>query len=346
MNTALEPKNHSLYAHPPIFLSPPHPSYYTISIRNTTMLVLQGASGKLGFATLSALIEHNLLPPSEITVTTSSSSGEAKLQPYIDRGVRLAHVSWDSPVSDWTSVLRGAESLYLISSARIDKDFGFAGPGKGREADHFVALEAAKQARVKHVYYTSLAFANPSKSRVMKAHERTEEYLQREWAGNFTIIRQGLYNESWPLYFGHYDVPNDDRTEVVTAGDGKIAWTSIPDLGLANALVLSDPVDDWAGKTFYLSQSKPLTLKEVAELVSKAKGREVRHKVVSRDEHENFYTQEREMPQPMIEWWARTYDALEDGECEIKDFTLEELLARKGRKVTSMEETVQEMLKA
>ena len=84
----------------------------------------------------------------------------------------------------------------------------------------------------------------------------------------------------------------------------------------------------------------------MAELVSKAKGKETKHKVVSRDEHEKFYTEERKMPQPMIEWWARTYDALEDGECEIKDPTLEELLARKGKKPKSMEETVAEMMKA
>jgi uncharacterized protein YbjT (DUF2867 family) len=311
-----------------------------------SMLVLQGASGKLGFATLSALLEHNLIPASEITVTTSSSSGAFKLQPFVDQGVKLAHVSWDSPVSEWVSVLQGASALFLISSARIDKDFHFAEPGKGRESDHYVALEAAKQAGVEHVYYTSLAFANPSQSRVMKAHERTEEVLQCEWAGKFTSIREGLYNESWPLYFGHYDFQNNDRTEVVTAGDGKISWTSIPDLGLANALILADPISQWAGKTLYLSQKQAHTLSEVAEMVSRAKGKEVKFRTVSREEHEKFYTQERGLPAPMIEWWSRTYDALKDGECEIEDPTLEKLLARKGVKAKGMEETVREMLKA
>lgn len=308
------------------------------------MLVIAGASGKLGFATLTALIEHNLLPPSEITVTSSSASGADKLQPFVQQGVKLISADWDNQ-SSWETAFQNANKLFLISSARTYKDFGDALPGKGREADHFLALEAAKKSGIKHVYYTSLAFANPSKSRVMKAHERTEEYLQREWAGRFTVMREGLYNESWPLYFGHYDVPNDSRSEVVTAGDSPISWTSIPDLGLANALILAAPAPEWAGKTFYLSQRKTHTLEEVASMVSKAKGKNVKFKTVPREEHERFYTQERGMPAPMITWWSKTYDALKDGECKINDPTFEELLAKKGLKPTPMEETIAEMLR-
>lgn len=309
------------------------------------MLVIEGASGKLGFATLNAILDHNLLPTSEITVTSSSEGGSKKLQPAVDKGVKLVSAHWDDP-SSWEKAFAGADKLFLISSARIDKDFNDAPPGKGREADHYVALEAAKKVGIKHVYYTSLAFADPSKSRVMKAHERTEEYLKKEWAGQYTIIREGLYNESWPLYFGHYDVPSDYRSEVVTAGDSPISWTSIPDLGLANALILSDATSEWKDKTFYLSQRKAHTLSEIADMVSKARGKDVKFKTVSRGEHERFYVQERGMPEPMITWWSKTYDALNDRECEIHDPTLEKLLARKGVKPTPMQETVQQMLKA
>lgn len=307
------------------------------------MLVIAGASGKLGFATLTSLLEHDLVPANKITVTSSSASGAAKLKQATEKGVKLVSAEWDDAAS-WEAAFQNADKLFLISSARIDKDFGDAPYGQGREADHFRALEAAKKAGIKHVYYTSLAFANPSKSRVMKAHERTEEHLRNEWPGNFTIIREGLYNESWPLYFGHYDVPNDDREEIITGGDSPISWTSIPDLGLANALILAAPSGDWAGKTFYLSQRKAHTLDEVAGMVSKARGKPVSFRVVPREEHEKFYVQERNMPAPMITWWSKSYDALRDGECQIDDPTLERLLAEKGVKPTPMEETVAKML--
>lgn len=308
------------------------------------MLTIVGASGKLGFATLSCLLSLNLVKLSDIKVTSSSASGAAKLEPFVSKGMKLASASWDDSVEHWTSVFIGTDAIFLISSARIDKDFNNAPPGKGREADHFVSLEAAKAAGVQHVYYTSLAFANPSQSRVMKAHERTESYLKEHWAGKFTIIREGLYNESWPLYFGHYDLASDDRTEIMTCGDGPISWTSIGDLGLANALIISAPVENWAGRTLYLSQKRTLTLAEIAVLISRAKGSELTHKNVPLAEHELFYVRDRGMDQGMIAWWSETYAALADDECRISDPTLEDLLASKGVKPEQMEETVARML--
>lgn len=306
------------------------------------MLAIVGASGKLGLATLNALLDHDLIPASEIVATTSSQS--AKLEAAKQKGVHIRSANWDD-ASSLSSAFEGVDKLFLISSSRIQKDFHDAPPGQGRESDHFTALKAAQKAGVKHVYYTSLAFANPSKSRVMKAHERTEEWLRNK-AGEmkWTILREGLYNESWPLYLGHNKVKDDDRTEIPIAGDCKISWTSISNLGLASAIVLAATSDEWAGRTVYLSQMKSHTLREVAEMVSEAKGKGTTIKTVSREEHEQYYVKERGMDEAYIKWWAKTYDALKDGECEIYDDTLEKLLATKGVKPTQMEETIQKML--
>ncbi|KAF2165552.1 hypothetical protein M409DRAFT_67335 [Zasmidium cellare ATCC 36951] len=307
-------------------------------------IAIAGASGKLGFVTLNALLDHSLVAPSDIVCTTSSDSGAQKLQPAQQKGVEVRSANWDDQAS-FVTAFQGCEKLFLISSARVEMDFNDAPPGEGREADHFRALAAAKEAGVKHVYYSSLAFANPSLSRVMKAHERTEQYLKKS-GFQWTAIREGLYNESWPLYFGHYDVSNDSRSEVPVGGNSKISWTSIPDLGLATALVLAAPSEEWAGKTFYLSQSKAHSLDDVAKMISRAKGKEVKLKVVTRPEHEEYYIKDRKMDAPFIKWWSKTYDALRENECEIHDPTLEQPLATKGRKPISMEETVEEMVEA
>lgn len=308
------------------------------------MLAIVGASGKLGFATLTSLLEHNLLHPGAIVCTTSSDSGAHKLEPFRQQGVQIRRANWDDDSPTWQQALQGCDKLFLISSSRIQKDFHDAPPGAGREADHFRVLEAAKSVGVEHVYYTSLAFANPSQSRVMKAHERTEVWLDKGMMRH-TAIREGLYNESWPLYFGHYRVPDDDRFEVPIAGDSKISWTSIADLGLANAIILSAPSEEWAGKTVYLAQEAAFTLEEVAAMVSRAMGKEVKAKIVPRTEHEDYYVRERGMDRAMVEWWAKTYDALRSDECQIHDPTLERLLATKGVKPTSVEQTVTAMLK-
>lgn len=142
------------------------------------MLVIAGASGKLGLATLHALVRHRLIPLSEVTCTTSSDSGASRLEEFKTAGAKVVRADW-ADESSWDRALKGADKLFLISSARIDRDFGDPYPsvGAGREGDHFRALEAAKRVGVGHVYYTSLAFQNPSKSRVMTAHERTEKWL-------------------------------------------------------------------------------------------------------------------------------------------------------------------------
>ena len=310
------------------------------------MLGIIGASGKLGLATLDALLIHNLIPASEIVCTTSSSPSDAKWRTLADKGVHVRAATFDDAQSI-EHALAGCDKLFLVSSPRISMDFNDAPPGSGREKDHFVAIDAARRSGVKHIYYTSLAFGSPSKAGVMRAHMRTEEYLSGLKDVTCTIIREGLYNESWPLYLGHYGVGQDERSIVPVGGDSRISWTAIKDLGLANAMVLSAPSKEHAGKTFYLSNTQePRTLKEVAELVSKSSGKDVQLKIVSRVEHERYYVGERKMPEAMVKWWASTYDALRDGECTIEDTTFNGLLARFGVKPKRVEETVAEMVNA
>jgi uncharacterized protein YbjT (DUF2867 family) len=313
------------------------------------MLAIVGASGKIGGATLSTLLSEKLFPANQIVCTTSSSPDSDKWKSLAKKGVQVRHATFDDP-SSMELAFEGCKSLFLVSSPRIKMDFYDAPHGSGREKDHFVALDAAKKAGVQHVYYTSLAFAGyPSKSNVMTAHERTEERLKEmEKDGmKITMIREGLYNESWPLYFGHYNIKGDDRSEVMVAGDGKISWTSIADLGFATAQVLAASGDTYAGRTIYLSNTMGAkTLKEIAEIVSKVKGKQIALKVVDRNEHEKFYVEERKMDEGNVKWWAATYNALRDGECDIKDDTFDHLLAKKDRKAKPVEETIEEMLNA
>ncbi len=143
----------------------------------------------------------------------------------------------------------------------------------------------------------------------MRAHLRTEEFLRGlEGEGmKFTILREGLYNESWPLYLGYYDVKGgDDRSEIILAGDGKISWTSIGDLGLGNALIIADEDEGkWEGKTVHFSKTlDPKTLKEIAGLVGRTRGRELQVKIVGVQEFVDFYVgkgKEREA----VEWTLR-----------------------------------------
>lgn len=239
----------------------------------------------------------------------------------------------------------GCTKLFLVSTPQVELDYNNAPPGHGREKQHFSAIEAAQDAGVEHIYYTSLAFGGHSRASVMTAHLRTEEVLSQLINTKFTVIREGLYNESWPLYLGfYYGLKNDDRDTVIVGGDGPICWTSIADLGLATALVVADPSDKYVGKTITLAQTRAVALKHVAQVVSDVKGREVALKVVSKDEFCRYYIDEKRMDKGNVEWWSTTYDALNDTECLIQEPTLSELLSSKGVQPKQIEETIKEML--
>jgi uncharacterized protein YbjT (DUF2867 family) len=328
-------------------------------------LALTSATGKLGSAVLNAILDNKLVDPKELVVCvspelyllnivthtviqqTSSSPDADKLQYLRDQQITVRYANFDEP-SSLESAYAGCTSLFLVSTPRIAMDYNNAPLWQGREKHHRAAIDAAIQAGVQHIYYTSLGFANPSKASVMRAHERTEKYLnglEGEGKVKVTIIREGLYNESWPLYFGYYfGLKDEARKEVRVAGDGQISWTSIPDMAFATAKVLSAPSDEWAGKTSYLSQKRTWSLQDIARIVSQVRGEDVKLKVVSRQEYEAFYVDEKGMERPSVEWWSSTYDALKDGECAIDDSTLETILREAGREPMPLEKTIQDML--
>ncbi|KAI1809333.1 NAD(P)-binding protein [Poronia punctata] len=336
--------------------------------------IVGGLSGKLGKSTISALLEHDLVPPSEIIALTSSLSPPS---PPPSSSIEVRHARFEDAES-FGNALKGVYTLFLISTPDIKLDFGVemdydgtdggnyregrgrgGGRGRGRESHHRNAIDAAVKAGVKWIVYSSLAFAfsggvgNVSKAGVMRAHLRTEEYLRSLHAKgkiNYTILREGLYNESWPLYLGYFDLEKDrDEREIVPlAGDGKVCWTGIRDLGIASAVVLSSPGrEEFFGKTFYLSTRPEYakTVGEIARIVGEArggKGLEVRK--VGREEHVRYYVEERGKERDAVEWWVSSYEALEDGECLVDDGMLEELLRRVGVKAVGVEETVRAMV--
>ncbi|OTB03526.1 hypothetical protein M426DRAFT_321682 [Hypoxylon sp. CI-4A] len=344
-------------------------------------IAITGASGKLGGATLDALLAHNLAPASSIVALTSSQPGSSTWTALQAKAadLQVRHASFDDAAS-FEQALRGVDKLFLVSTPHIEMDYDdeeevvstSSGEikyyhytrkpdGRGREAHHKIAIDAAARAGVRHLYYSSLAYAfsqGPgahSRAAVMRAHLLTEAYLRslHDDEGKFqdgvTVIREGLYSESWPLYLGYFslDGSDDGRVEVPLAGDGRISWTAIEDLGVGSAVVLTRPSAEFAGRVFYLANGpeSARSLSEVAELVGRARGREVKVEIVGTERHIEYYIKERGRDRRHARWWSTTYDALEAGEALIDDGTLEGLLKEVGVKPKRMEDIVEQMVK-
>ena len=211
------------------------------------------------------------------------------------------------------------------------------------------------QAGVGHVYYTSLAFSNPraplgpsdSTAAVMRAHIDTEAYLKevcdRSAGGmTYTIIREGIYAESYPLYLGFFDegVMAKDRTVVVPSDGGPgVAWVTKGELGEGTArIVCAEGGRTFEGETLLLSGSRAYTLAETAGSLSKALGwkeEPLRVEAVGEDAYVEhmFARQARAGANPpmkeFLRQWASTYPAMERGDTAVVDGLLKRLLGRR-----------------
>ena len=119
-------------------------------------IAIIGASGKLGGATLSALLAHNLAPPSDIIALTSSSAPESPTWTKLSTtGAQVRHARFEDGKT-FDGALKGVHTLFLVSTPDIALDFGVpmdydgtaagAEPNKGRESHHKNAIDAAVDA--------------------------------------------------------------------------------------------------------------------------------------------------------------------------------------------------------
>jgi len=296
------------------------------------MIVVTGATGGLGSQVFKHLLQ--LLPPSQITASLYNPSGASEF--IKASGALIKQGSYTDP-SSLDTAWAGADKLFLISYPGISRET--------RVQAHKTAIDAAKRLGVGHVYYTSLGFGTgvspESVADVMQAHLETERYLKQSGL-KYTIIREGIYSESWPLYLGFWSKEDGD-TAVIPTADGPVAWVSREDLGEATAKIIAEGA--YESETILLSGSQTYRLSELAELISKVISQPLSVKVVSVEEYIKA-NQGKRGPRgepDFLRQWATTYTALAKGECSVVDPTIKRVL---GRELKPMEQTLREMLGA
>ncbi|KAJ3489552.1 hypothetical protein NLI96_g2055 [Meripilus lineatus] len=288
--------------------------------------VVTGATGGLGSRVFKHLLD--IVSPSDIIVSLYNPSGATSA--VKSSGVEIRKGDFTKPET-LDSAFAGADKLLIVSYPSIAYEI--------RVQSHKAAIEAAKRCGIKHVYYTSLAFAGDSAAAVMKAHLETEAYLKGSGM-TYTIIREGIYNESWPLYFGFFDVSQKKKEVVIPISDGKIAWVCRDDLGEGTAKIMTSE-SGYENTTLLLSGTDPISLHELGNKINKRlpEHRQVNLKVVSENDYcaHNFTNHE----DWFLHAWATTYNALARKELETVDPLLRNLL---GRELKSIDDTLDEML--
>jgi uncharacterized protein YbjT (DUF2867 family) len=169
------------------------------------------------------------------------------------------------------------------------------------------AIDSARAAGVRHIFYSSLAFGGatadpPFRAQVMLAHLDTEAYLaslhaQDPQGFSYTVVRIGIYSESFPIYNAAFDIndpPADGKIRVPHDGSGPgLAWAKREELGQAVAKLIAmyerDPEQfPFLNKLLVLSGPKEYSLAETAQVFSDVLGREIAIQEVSVDEYANL----------------------------------------------------------
>ncbi|NUR69740.1 MAG: NmrA family NAD(P)-binding protein [Hamadaea sp.] len=195
----------------------------------TDTILVTGASGNLGKATLAALRARG-------AGATGGSRRPADGMRHIDFD--------DRSTLDFT----GVATLVMVSAGAAEDDQVVA--------RHTAVVEAAVRDGVGHLVYTSLTSAGDHLGFAL-AHRATERLVQASGVP-WTILRNGLYAE----LFGMLLMPAGDSVESAF-GDGALAAVARADLADAAAAVATHP-DRHRGRVYDLVGT-PITAGQVAD---------------------------------------------------------------------------------
>ena len=209
-----------------------------------------GATGQLGRLVVEKL-KQKVAADSIVALVRNPSKAA-------DLGVEARAFDYTQPEALVAS-LKGIDKLLLISGNEIGQ----------RLPQHKAVVEAAKQAGVKQITYTSILHADSSPLGLAGEHLGTEVAI-KESGLTYTILRNGWYTEN---YTGSAKGAVGAGAFIGNAGDGKIASAARVDYAEAAAVLLAG--EGHENKTYELAGDEAYTLTELAEEISRQTGKDI-----------------------------------------------------------------------
>jgi NAD(P)H dehydrogenase (quinone) len=279
------------------------------------MILVTASTGQLGTATVNALLEK--VPASQIAVLARSAE---KAQAFADKGVSVRIGDY----KDYTSLVTafaGVEKVLLISSNDFDDRFG----------QHKNAIDAAKEAGVKLIAYTSIEAKDAHNSAtevIAKDHALTADYL-KESGLDYVLLNDSLYADVVPMFVGEKVL---ETGVFFPAGDGKVAFATREDMALAAAVVLT--TEGHENKEYAIAGNEEYSFADVAAYLSEISGKEVGYVSPDEDTYKTVLT-EAGVPDIFV-WMLSVFaKAIKEHEFETGKADLEALI---GKKPTTLKE--------
>lgn len=227
-------------------------------------ILVTGATGNLGRLIIDRLLARGV----ESSSIRAGARDVAKASDLAAQGVQVVALDYDVPETV-AAAAAGADAVMLVSGSEVGK----------RAPQHQAVIDAAKDAGVAKLVYTSAPKATTSDLVLAPEHKATEEAIAASGIPA-VILRNNWYTENYAA-----DVARAKETGVIAAsvGDGRIASASRVDFAEAAAVVLTE--DGHLGQVYELGGDVAWTFDELAAAAAEVTGRDVRYTPLSTEEH-------------------------------------------------------------
>jgi NAD(P)H dehydrogenase (quinone) len=263
---------------------------------SNTGLAITGATGAVGgrIASLLAGSGH----PQRLIVRDKNRAPDLP-------GAEVAEASYEDHES-MRRALGGTRTLFMVS----------ANETADRARRQAIAIDAAVAAGVERIVYLSFLNAAPEATLTFaRDHWLTEEHV-RSTGLRHTFLRDGPYLDYLPALAG------TDGVIRGPAGEGRVGAVARDDVAeVAVAVLLGEGHD---GQTYDVTGPEAISLREAAEVLSRATGREVAYHPETIEE-----AYESRSSHGALEWevegWVTSYTAIAAGEMDVVSTTVGEL---------------------
>jgi NAD(P)H dehydrogenase (quinone) len=220
------------------------------------MIAITGATGQLGRLVVEGLLASQ--PASSIVAIVRDP---AKATAWAARGVQVRQGDYTQPAA-LAQALKGVDKLLLISSSEVGQ----------RVPQHRNVIDAARQAGVKLVAYTSILRADSSPLGLAREHRETEALLRSSGLPH-VLLRNGWYTEN---YTASAPAAVQHGAVLGSAGAGRYALAARADYAAAAVAALTQ--EGQAGRVYELAGDTAYTLADYAAEIARLSGKPVVYK--------------------------------------------------------------------
>ncbi|UOQ75142.1 NmrA family NAD(P)-binding protein (plasmid) [Hymenobacter cellulosilyticus] len=191
-----------------------------------------------------------------------------KASTLAQQGVQVRPGDYNDPAS-LEAAFQGIDTVLLISTSETQHQL--------RVQQHQHAIDAAKQAGVRHVIYTSVVNPSPdSQFGASASHLLTEDYLRASGLA-YTVFRNTLYLDLVPLFVGAEALTTGHL--YFAAGEGKVSYALRDDIAQALATVLTTTGHE--NQVYDIAPGPAYSFADVAATLSQVSGRAVDYVPIS-----------------------------------------------------------------